>query len=102
MYPRDLAMKIKEIRPRVVQWRGKTVPRPPHFCTYPMDLLSLPQASMSTFTFHGWLIVEIFTDDGLVVIGNAALAPLVTKKMIYIFLKQLLIGSKPWNVEFLW
>ena len=55
-------MKITEIRTRVVQWRGKTVPLPPHFCTNPMDLLSLPQASMQTFTFHGWLIVEIFTD----------------------------------------
>ena len=30
-------------------------------------------SSMGTFTFHGWLIVEIFTDDGLVGIGNAAL-----------------------------
>ena len=30
-------MKIKEIRTRVVQWRGKTVPLPPHFCTNPMD-----------------------------------------------------------------
>ena len=24
----------------------------------------MPQASMGTFTFHGWLVVEIFTDDG--------------------------------------
>ena len=30
---------------------------------------------MGTFTFHGWLIVEIFTDDGHVGIGNAALSP---------------------------
>ena len=47
-------MKIKEIRTRTVQWRGKTVPLPPHFCTNPMDLLSLPEASMQTFTFHGF------------------------------------------------
>ena len=64
-------MKIKEIRTRVVQWRGKTVPLPPHFCTNPMDvlapMLSEKSSPMSgTFTFHGWLIVEIFTDDGLV------------------------------------
>ena len=32
-------MKITEIRTRVVQWKGKTVPLPPHFCTNPMDLL---------------------------------------------------------------
>jgi L-rhamnonate dehydratase len=95
-------MKIKEIRTRVVTWRGKTVPLPPHFCTNPMDLLDLPQASMSTFTFHEWLVVEIFTDDGLVGIGNAALAPQATKKVIDLYLKYLLIGQNPWDSEFLW
>jgi len=95
-------LKIKEIRTRVVQWRGKTVPLPPHFCTNPMDLLSLPQASMQTFTFHGWLVVEIFTDTGLVGIGNAALAPHITKQVIDLYLKPLVIGADPWNIEFLW
>lgn len=95
-------MKIKEIRTRAVRWRGKTVALPPHFCTNPMDLLELPQASMSTFTFHGWLVVEIFTDDGLVGIGNAALAPPITKQVIDLYLKPLLIGADPWDIEFLW
>jgi L-rhamnonate dehydratase len=95
-------MKIKEIRTRLVRWRGKTVPLPPHFCTNPMDLLELPEGSMQTFTFHGWLVVEIFTDDGLVGIGNAALAPQVTKQMIDLYLKPLLIGRDPWDTEFLW
>jgi len=95
-------MKIKEIRTRVVRWRGKTVPLPPHFCTNPMDLLQLPAASMGTFTFHGWLIVEVFSDDGLVGIGNAALAPQVTKQTIDLYLKPLLIGQNPWDTEFLW
>lgn len=95
-------MKIKEIRTRVVRWRGKTVPLPPHFCTNPMDLLLLPDASMQTFTFHGWLVVEIFTDDGHVGIGNAALAPQVTKQVIDLYLKPLLIGADPWDLEFLW
>ncbi|HWX91861.1 MAG TPA: L-rhamnonate dehydratase [Terriglobales bacterium] len=95
-------MKIKEIRTRVVRWRGKTVPLPPHFCTNPMDLLQMPAASMGTFTFHGWLIVEVFTDDGLVGIGNAALAPQVTKQTIDLYLKPLLIGQNPWDTEFLW
>jgi L-rhamnonate dehydratase len=95
-------MKIKEIRTRAVRWRGKTVPLPPHFCTNPMDLLILPEASMQTFTFHGWLIVEIFTDDGHVGIGNAALAPPITKQVIDLYLKPLLIGADPWNIEFLW
>ena len=40
-------MRIKEIRTRVMRWRGKTVPLPPHFCTNPMDLLDLPEASMA-------------------------------------------------------
>ena len=67
-----------------------------------MDLLNLPEASMQTFTFHGWLVVEIFTDDGLVGIGNAALAPQVTKQVIDLHLKPLLIGKDPWDLEFLW
>jgi L-alanine-DL-glutamate epimerase-like enolase superfamily enzyme len=95
-------MKITDVRTRVVQWKGKTVPLPPHFCTNPMDLLSLPQASMQTFTFHGWLIVEVFTDSGHVGIGNAALAPQVTKQVIDLYLSPLLIGHDPWDLEFLW
>lgn len=97
-------MKITEIRTRVVQWEGDTVPLPPHFCTNPMDLVSpmLSPETMGTFTFHGWLIVEIFTDAGLVGIGNAALSPLVTKQMIDLYLAPLLTGQNPWDVEFLW
>jgi L-rhamnonate dehydratase len=95
-------MKIKEIRTRVFRWRGKTTPLPPHFCTNPMDLLQLPQASMGTFTFHGCLVVEVFSDDGLIGIGNAALAPQLTKQAIDLYLKPLLIGQNPWDVEFLW
>lgn len=95
-------MRIKEIRTRVLRWRGKTVPLPPHFCTNPMDLMELPQASMPTFTFHEWLVVEIFTDDGQVGLGNAALAPHVTKQVIDLYLKPLLIGEDPWDVERLW
>ena len=95
-------MKITGIRTRVAQWSGETVALPPHFCTNPMDLLELPQASMKTFTFHGWLIVEVETDEGLVGIGNAALAPLVTKQVIDLYLKPLLMGQNPWDVDFLW
>jgi L-alanine-DL-glutamate epimerase-like enolase superfamily enzyme len=95
-------MLIKEIRTRVMRWRGKTVPLPSHFCTNPMDLLNLPEASMQTFTFHGWLVIEIFTDNGLVGIGNAALAPQVAKQVIDLYLKPLLIGKDPWDMEFLW
>jgi L-rhamnonate dehydratase len=76
-----------------------------------MDLLSLDSertkdanlaSSMSTFTFHGWLIVEVFTDDGHVGIGNAALAPQVTKQTIDLYFRPILIGADPWDIEFLW
>jgi L-alanine-DL-glutamate epimerase-like enolase superfamily enzyme len=97
-------MKITEVRTRAIQWKGKTVPLPPHFCTNPMDAVSpmLTKATMGTFTFHGWLLVEIFTDNGLIGIGNAALSPLVTKQVIDLYLKPLLIGADPWDIEFLW
>jgi L-alanine-DL-glutamate epimerase-like enolase superfamily enzyme len=47
-------------------------------------------------------LVEIFADNGLVGIGNAALAPMVTKQLIDIYLKPLLIGADPWDIEYLW
>jgi L-rhamnonate dehydratase len=95
-------MRITDIRTRVVEWRGHTVAPQPHFCTNPMDLLSLPADSMAGFRFYGWLIVEIFTDAGLVGIGNAALAPRLAKQAIDVYLKPLLTGANPWDVEFLW
>jgi L-alanine-DL-glutamate epimerase-like enolase superfamily enzyme len=95
-------MKITEVRTRVVEWRGKTVPPQPHFCTNPMDVLDLPSDSMGSFRFYGWLIVEVFTDTGLVGIGNAALSPRVTKQLIDLYLKPLLIGRDPFDTEFLW
>jgi L-rhamnonate dehydratase len=97
-------LKITEIRTRVVEWAGSTAPLPPHFCTNPMDLVSpmLSPATMGTYTFHGWLIVEIFTDQGLVGIGNAALSPRVTKELIDKYLAPLLIGADPWDTELLW
>ena len=95
-------MKITEVRTRVVEWRGKTVPPAPHFCTNPMDLLELPADSMAAFRFHGWLVVEVFTDTGLVGIGNAALSPRLTKPAIDVYLKPLLVGRDPFDIEFIW
>lgn len=95
-------MKITDIRTRVVEWRGPTVAPQPHFCTNPMDLLELPSDSMASFRFHGWLIVEVFTDSGHVGIGNAALAPRIAKQIIDIYLKPILMGRDPWDVEALW
>ena len=67
-----------------------------------MDLVAFGETSMGNFAFHGWVLVEIFTDTGLVGIGNAALAPMVTKACIDTYLTPLLIGADPWNTEFLW
>src|SRR6185312_9812380 len=98
----ERAMKITEVRTRVVQWEGETVPLPPHFCTNPMDLVAFRAASMGNFAFHSWLLVEIFTDNGLVGLGNAALSPAVTKTLIDTYLRPLLVGADPWDIEFLW
>lgn len=95
-------MKITDIRTRVVEWRGPTVPPAPHFCTNPMDLLALPADSMASFRFHGWLIVEVFTDSGHVGIGNAALAPRIAKQIIDLYLCPILLGRDPWDTEALW
>jgi L-rhamnonate dehydratase len=95
-------LKITDVRTRVVRWKGTTVPLPPHFCTNPMDLLSLPAPSMRTFTFHEWLLVEVLTDDVHVGIGNAALAPQATKTVIDRYLRSILIGADPWEVEAIW
>jgi L-rhamnonate dehydratase len=76
-------MKIQDVRTRVIEWRGQTAALPPHFCTNPLDALARPETgSMSTFTFHGWLVTEVFADNGLVGVGNAALAPPVAKLVI--------------------
>ncbi|HYN07969.1 MAG TPA: L-rhamnonate dehydratase [Vicinamibacterales bacterium] len=98
-------MKITDIRTRVVEWHGPTVPPQPHFCTNPMDLLSggiTGADAMAGFRFHGWLIVEVMTDGGHVGIGNAALAPRLTKQTIDLYLKPLLVGADPFDVEYLW
>src|SRR5205807_2570437 len=98
----ESSMRITKVRTRVVEWRGKTVPPQPHFCTNPMDLLELPLDSMGAFRFHNWLIVEIESDAGLIGIGNAGLAPPSTKQVIDSYLKPVLIGSNPFDVEYLW
>ncbi|HKR85451.1 MAG TPA: L-rhamnonate dehydratase [Terriglobales bacterium] len=57
---------------------------------------------MTTFTFHEWLIVEVFSDDGHIGIGNAALSPQVSRLVVDLYLKPMLVGADPWNLEFLW
>ena len=95
-------MKIKSVRARVYEWQGKTVPPQGNFCSNAMDLLYAPQETMSTFRFHSWTVVEIETDDGIVGLGNVALAPRIAKAIIDEYLAPLVIGHDPWDYEYLW
>jgi L-alanine-DL-glutamate epimerase-like enolase superfamily enzyme len=95
-------MKIKSVRARLFQWKGKTVPPQGNFCSNAMDLLYSPAETMSTFRFHSWTVVEIETDDGIVGLGNVALAPSIAKAIIDEYLTPLVVGQDPWDYEYLW
>ncbi len=94
--------KIKEIRTKVYQWNGKTVPPQNNFCTNASDLLYEKSDAMSSFRFHEWLICEVETNDGHVGIGNAALAPQLVKNTIDTYLKPLAIGEDPFDYSYIW
>ena len=94
--------KIKNIKTRVFQWKGKTVPPQSNFCTNASDVLFERSDAMGSFRFHEWLVCEIETDDGVIGIGNAALAPQVTKKTIDTYLKPLVIGEDPFDYAYIW
>ncbi len=95
-------MKITNVRARTFEWKGKTVPPTPHFCSNAMDELYDKGDSMGSFRFHGWTIVEIETDDGIVGLGNVALAPRIAKQIIDLYLAPLIIGQDPFDYEYLW
>ena len=94
--------KIKDIRTKVYQWNGKTVPPQNNFCTNASDLLYEKSDAMGSFRFHEWLICEIETDDGNIGIGNAALAPQLVKKTIDEYIKPLVIGEDPFVYAYIW
>ena len=94
--------KIKSIRTKVYQWNGKTVPPQNNFCTNASDLLFEKSDAMGSFRFHEWLICEIETDDGIIGIGNAALAPQLVKKTIDTYLTPLVIGEDPFDYSYIW
>ena len=94
--------KIKDIRTKVYQWNGKTVPPQNNFCTNASDLLYEKSDAMGSFRFHEWLICEIETDVGHIGIGNAALAPQLVKKTIDEYLKPLVIGEDPFDYAYIW
>ena len=97
-------MKITDVKTKLYQWTGETVPPQQNFCTNAMDALydNNSQDSMNAFRFHSWLVVEIHTDDGKVGLGNAALSPSITKAVIDTHLKPMLINANPFDYEYLW
>jgi len=95
-------MKITTVTAKVYEWQGQTVPATPHSCSNAMDMLWDKGDSMKTFRFHGWTVVTIATDAGLVGIGNVALAPRIAKQIIDQYLTPLVIGHDPFDYEYLW
>ncbi|PXF30066.1 L-rhamnose 1-epimerase [Pokkaliibacter plantistimulans] len=95
-------MKITQVRARVFEWKGKTVPPQAHFCSNAMDQLWDRGDSMGTFRFHGWTVVEVETDEGVVGIGNVALAPRIAKAIIDQYLTPLVLNQDPFDYEYLW
>ena len=93
---------IKDIRTTIYKWTGEIVPPAQNFCTNPTDLLRDNGDKMKSFRFHEWLVCEVISDDGTIGLGNAALAPEVTKKAIDCYLKDLVIGENPFDYEYLW
>ncbi|WP_110635948.1 L-rhamnonate dehydratase [Salinicola salarius] len=95
-------MKITRVRARVFEWKGETVPPKAHFCTNAMDALWDRGDAMQSFRFHGWTVIEIETDSGLVGLGNVALAPRVAKTIVDQHLAPLILGQDPFDYEYLW
>lgn len=95
-------MKITNVCARVFEWKGKTVPHQNNFCSNAMDQLWDRGDSMGTFRFHGRTVVEIETDEGMVGLGNVALAPHIAKAIIDQYLAPLVIGHDPFDYEYLW
>ena len=94
--------KIKEIKTTVYKWTGPVVPPAQNFCTNPTDLLRESPDKMKSFRFHKWLVCEVIDENGIVGIGNAVLAPEVTKKAIDCYLKDLVINEDCFDYEYLW
>ncbi len=94
--------RIKSIRARVWNWTGPTVPPSGNFCSNASDALWDKGDAMSSFRFHQWLTCEVETEDGMIGIGNAALAPTVVKKAIDDWYAALVIGEDPFDYAYIW
>lgn len=95
-------MKITKVTAKVYEWKGETEPPRAHFSGSAVDILPKRGESMASFRFHGWLVVEVETDEGIVGLGNCALAPRIAKQIIDLYLAPLIIGEDPDDNEYLW
>ena len=100
-------MKITSAKARVYEWSGSTVPARPKLCVNAMDLLQNVEKSgdadsMASFKFFGWTVVEVETDEGVVGLGNIALAPRISMEIVNQYLAPLLLGEDPFDYEYLW
>lgn len=94
--------KIKSVRTRVWNWKGKTVPPQGNFCTNASDALWDRGDAMGSFRFHQWLTCEVETECGQIGIGNAALAPNLVKAAIDEYYAPMVIGEDPFDYAYLW
>ena len=53
------------------------------------------------WSYYEWLICEIETEEGIIRIGNTALAPQL-EKIIDTYLTPLVIGEDPFNYSYIW
>jgi L-alanine-DL-glutamate epimerase-like enolase superfamily enzyme len=96
----EIKMKITKVKTKLYQWKGPVKTSDTIFAT-PLSTLPFQDDSQAPFRFFSWLIVEIETDDGITGIGNAGLAPDVTKQIVDSKLSSLLINENPLNTEYL-
>jgi L-rhamnonate dehydratase len=95
-------MKITDVRTRALQWSQQ-----------PTTLVANMVSPTSIFPDHRdrrerwWgpislVVVEVFTNEGVVGIGSAGTFTGVSKQVIDLHLKDLIIGEDPFNTEILW
>jgi L-alanine-DL-glutamate epimerase-like enolase superfamily enzyme len=95
-------MTITAVRTAVYRWTGPTSPPRRNLSASAMDAVVGMGDAMQSFRFHEWLVCEVETSEGVVGLGNCALAPPIAKRIIDQYLAPIVIGRDPFDVEALW
>ena len=93
-------MRITRVGTKLYRWVGQVKTDDTLFAT-PLTALPFQSDPQTAFRFFSWLVVEVETDEGHLGLGNAGLAPDVTKQVVDAKLAPLLLGEDPRNVEYL-